>query len=372
MRKVLWMLIASASFATLAFAQPALHGMRTVQGELGSDRFAVGCPVRVAQPVAGDLLAAGCDMDVSAAVNGDAVLAGGNVRLDANVGNGVYAAGGKVSVNGSVGRNVRMAAGHVEIGSNAKVSGNVTVAGGDVAIRGAVKGYLQAAGGHVLIDGPVDGDVVAAGGQIELGPLARIGGKLTYRSEDFKRDPAAQVAGAVQVLERNRAVHEDSWQWHHRAGGGWIWSAGVILMAALFAAAMPVVSARLAQELRAHPGLALLWGFIAFVCIPVGAVVLVITIIGIPLALLAILLYLALLLAGYVVAAATIADLALRRFKPEAAARVAWRAGAAIVAALALTLLARVPLLGGLVVLAAMLAGIGAIAASAFHRAEAG
>ncbi|MGZ5071511.1 MAG: hypothetical protein ACXWGX_05745 [Usitatibacter sp.] len=370
--KILWVAMVSASLATLAVAQPVRHEMRTAEGEFGSDHFAAGCPVRVAQPVAGDLLAAGCDMDVGAPVNGDAALAGGNVRLDASVGNGVYAVGGKVLVNGTVGRSVRVAGGHVEIGPNAKVSGSVTAAGGDVAIRGAVKGYLQAAGGHVLIDGPVEGDVFAAAGQVELGPLARIGGKLTYRSDDFKRDAAAQIAGGVQSLESHHVVREDTWRWRHRTGGGWIWSAGVMLMAAVLAAAMPTASASLAREMRSHPGLVLLWGLIAFVCIPVAAVLLMITLIGIPIALLTILLYLALLLVACAVSAAVIADLVLRRYKPEVAELAAWRAGAAILAALAIALLARVPLLGGLVVLAAMLAGIGAITASLFHRTKAG
>jgi cytoskeletal protein CcmA (bactofilin family) len=361
-----WIPIAAASLATLAFAQPMHRGMSTAERDLGSDHFAAGCPLRIAQPVAGDLLAVGCDTDVSGVVGGDVALAGGSVRVDASVGNGVYAAGGKVTLNGSVGRNVRAAGGHLEIGPNAKVSGNVTVAGGDVAVRGAVKGYLQAAGGHVLIDGPVDGDVAAAGGEVELGPNARIGGKLRYRSENFKRDPAAQVVGAVEVLEGRHTSRMDGDRWHHRALGGWIWSLGLMLMTAVIAGAMPAASERLAQRLRAHPGLALLWGLIAFACIPVAAILLTITIIGIPLAILTILLYAALLLTGYAVAAAALADLALRRYKPEATALVAWRVGAAILAMLALTLLARVPFLGGLVVLAAMLAGIGAVAASVF------
>jgi cytoskeletal protein CcmA (bactofilin family) len=267
-----------------------------------------------------------------------------------------------------VGRNVRASGGHVEIGPGAKVSGNVSVAGGDVAMRGAVKGYLQAAGGHVLIDGPVDGDVVASGGEVELGPNARIGGKLQYRTQDFKRDPAAQVAGSVEALAVHRAMHADGSPWRRRAGGGWIWSAGVMLMAALLAAALPNVSTRMAEELRSHPGLALLWGLVAFACIPVAVVLLLITIIGIPLALLALLSFFVLLIAGQAVTAASIADLALRRYRPEAAVRVAWRTGAAILAALALALLARVPWVGGLVVLAAMLIGIGVIAAWAFRR----
>ena len=144
-----------------------------------------------------------------------------------------------------------------------------------------------------------------------------------------------------------------------------------MLMAALLAAALPAASAKMAEELRSHPALALLWGLLTLVCIPVAAILLLITIIGIPLALLAILLFFALLLVGHVVAAASLADLALRRYKPEASARIAWRAGAAIVAALALALLARIPVLGGLIALVAMLLGVGVFAAWALRPAPA-
>ena len=162
-------------------------------------------------------------------------------------------------------------------------------------------------------------------------------------------------------------MHGEDWAWHRRTGGRWIWSAGVMLMAALLAAAAPTASARMAEELRTHPGLALLWGLVAFACIPVAAVLLLITIIGIPLAILAFLLFVALLLAGQAVTAASIADLVLRRYRPADAGRAAWRAGFAILAALGLALLVRVPLLGGLVALVAILAGIGIIAALAFR-----
>lgn len=360
-------LLASIAFA-LAMVAVAQERTPTVERTLGSDRFAAGCPLHIAQQVAGDLLAASCDLDVGSAVAGDAALAGGSVRLDASVGGGLYAAGGKVFLNGSVGRNVRAAGGHVQIGPDAKISGNVSVAGGDVAMRGTVKGYLSAAGGHVLIDGPVEGDVIASGGHVELGPNARIGGKLKYRTNDFQRDPAAQVAGSVEALAAHRAMHEDGSPWHRRTGGRWIWSAGVMLMAVLLAAAVPAVSARMAEELRSHPWLSLLWGLVAFACIPVAAVLLLITIIGIPLAILAFLLFLALLLAGQAVTVASIADLVLRRYRPADAARAAWRAGFAILAALGLALLVRVPYLGGLVALVAILAGIGVIAAWAFRR----
>jgi hypothetical protein len=146
-----------------------------------------------------------------------------------------------------------------------------------------------------------------------------------------------------------------------RGGGGWIWTAGLMLLAAVVAGALPAASQRVAQTLRTRPGFALLAGFIALVCVPVAALVFFITIIGAPLGLLTLLLYFVLLLLGYVATSITLGDWALQRWNTEAAAKTGWRAGAAVLAVFVLGLLGSVPWLGGLLAVVAMLVGIGAI-----------
>jgi len=254
-----------------------------------------------------------------------------------------------------------VAGGHVEVGSKAVIEGNLSVAGGNVVIRGPVKGYVQAAGGEVLIDSAIDGDVVAACGKLELGPNARIGGNLRYRAgEEMKRDPAAQVAGNVERLAtRGRGITRSGVgrTWTH----GWFWTAGLVVLAVILSAALPAAARHVGGELRAHPWLALLVGFVALVCIPAAAVLVMLTIIGLPIGILVILLYLALLLVGYATTAVAIGDLALARARPAAASRVAWRMAAAALAVLVIALLGRIPFLGGFVVLLAIVIGVGAL-----------
>ena len=324
----------------------------------GNDQFIAGRIARIDQAVAGDLVAAGGRVEIEAPVSGDALVAGGDVRVGAGIGSGMYAAGGQVTIDAPVGRNARVAGGQVELASRGQVAGNATLAGGEVRVEGTVKGYLLAAGGHVFLDGRVDGDVIATAGHLELGPNARIGGRLRYAADELRRDPGAQVAGATERFER---PHGSYWRVHRHRGGGWVWTAGMMVLAAILAGALPAASQRVTESLRAHPWLALLFGFVAFVCIPFAVMALVVTIIGIPLALLALLLYLALLLVGYAATAVALGDVALRRFKADAAARTGSRIAAAILAVLALALLVRVPFVGWLVACAATLAGIGAI-----------
>jgi cytoskeletal protein CcmA (bactofilin family) len=343
----------------------ALEAPRSVQREVGADRFVAGGSVSVDQAVSGDLIAAGGTIDVDAPVGGDALVFGGNVRIGGNVAQSVYASGGQLVIRGKVGRNARFAGGQVELAPKAQIAGNVSVGGGQVTLNGAVQGYVQAAGGNLTINGPVEGDVFASAGTLELGPGARINGRLRYASRDeLKRHPAAVVTGGVErasfSIERGeREEHERARSVYPR--GGWIWTVGLMVLAGVLIAALPAVSARVSTTLRARPGLSLLFGFIALVCIPVAAVVLLITVIGIPLALLALALYLPLLLIGYVAAGIGVGDWTLQRFKSDAAERLWWRIGAAATAVLLLALLARLPWVGGIVALLALLIGLGAL-----------
>ena len=133
-------------------------------------------------------------------------------------------------------------------------------------------------------------------------------------------------------------------------------------VAALLVGTMPVSAKRVAHALRARLGLSLLWGFIALVCIPVAVLLLAVTIVGIPLALLALLLYGVLLLVGYVASGVGLGQWALLRFRPEAVDRNGWRIASAMAAVLVLALLGSLPWVGGLVAFLAVLAGMGAIA----------
>jgi hypothetical protein len=222
------------------------------------------------------------------------------------------------------------------------------------------------AGGRLWIDGAVGGDVSATAGQVELGPNARIAGTLRYRSRDtLRQDPAAQVAGGVEPLfSRANAAASAPVAAPVRAAGhgiGWFWTAGLVLLAALLLATLPGFCGRVAQSLREHVGLSLLLGFIWLVCVPVAALLLLVTLIGIPLALLAVALYFALLPVGYVSAAIGTGDWVLQTWRSANAGRLGWRIGAAAVVLVLLALLGSVPWLGSVLACAALLAGLGAL-----------
>lgn len=277
--------------------------------------------------------------------------------------------GGDIDVTEKVDGALAVLGGRINV--TAPVAGDASIAGGSITVKGPVVRDLHIAGGHVTIDGPVGGDASVAAGTLELGPDARIAGKLSFRGGELKRDPAAVVTGGIdQKITEPSRKHRHAYEIRpfHGYSHGWVWSVGLIVLAGLIAAALPGPSAKMAAELRERPWLTTLVGLVALTSIPVAAVLLMVTVIGIPIGLLALVLYAALLLVGYVWLAVVVGGLLLDRVRPEVAAETAWRAGAAVVAMLTLALLTRLPFVGGLVVFGALVVGTGMIVAAVMRK----
>lgn len=350
-------------------AEPEPERSRSVaMRRLGDDLFVVGGSATIARPVTGDLIMAGGSFDIDDSVAGDVLALGGRLRIGAEVGQSVLAAAGQLTVNRRIGRNLRIVGAHVDIGPNGHVDGNFIGAGGRVILSGKVAGYLKLAAGSVLIDGIVDGDASITARDIELGPNARIGGALRYRSsEPLRRDPLAQVVGPVErqaappvAAPQAVAPAEPESPWRGlaaRAG----WALGLALIAGLLLAALPGTTAGISRALRERPGLSLVLGFAFVVCAPVAALILLITLIGLPLGLLAMVLYAALLPLGYITAAIALGDWALVRWQPQRADRRAARIAAVALVLLVLLLLGRVPGVGTALAVLVLLAGVGAM-----------
>ncbi len=348
--------------ATLAIAQSPMREDR-VERDFGTDRFAAGNTLLINKPIAGDLIAAGGNVEVAATVAGDALLAGGDIAVSKKISQSLYSISGKLFVNDSIGRNARVAGGQIEFSPISEVNGNVSAAGGQVSLKGKVNGNVQAAGGRVLIDAIISGDVEATSGQVEIGPNAKIAGKLRYASRDpIVRDPAAKVAGSVETFEPSGGwpVPENV---EHRMGrsGGWVWTIGLLIVATTLIALMPTFYTRVVETYRTRPAMSLLIGFITLICVPALAILFLITIIGVPLALLIIAAYLILLVVGYVTTGISIGDWLLKRVTDDKAGSTWWRIGSAVAGVLIVSLIARIPWVGGWVVLIALLIGLGAL-----------
>jgi cytoskeletal protein CcmA (bactofilin family) len=342
--------------------------------------YAAGGQVRPSGQVQGDYTAAGGKVIVDHAVGGDVSLAGGSVDVRAPVSDDVRAVGGDVSIESTVGGELFAAGGNVSLTPAAAIARGATLYGSSVGVDGRVGGDLKATAQKVTINGEVRGNARVVAEDIELGPQARIGGALSYSSRsELKKAEGATIAGGVtrdvEVTGREgRRGPEGTWSWDGSARGGASWVGtfmsflALLAFAAIFLLLLPRFGEQASDRIRATPWLALALGFASLVAVPILALLLFVTLLGIPLAIAVMALYPALMLAGFVVAVLFIARLlqaALRQAAPQTFPKIMGYFGAALLMTL---LVAKVPFVGGLVVGLLGLAGVGGCVLELYGR----
>lgn len=357
------------SAAALALTTLMLTAGCGVPGEMLDERvllrpngdvLAAGDEVRIQDSVPGDAMAAGGTILFDGVVGGSYVGAAGEQDVRGRIDGSVRAAGGTVRIGAEVGRNVTVAGGTLELEPMSRVGGNAYLAGGSVLLDGAVDGALYVGAGEVVLDGVVGGDVRVEAERLTLGPNARLGGDLRFRTEGGVADidAAAQVAGATEAL----APREDT-----GPGAGLIFAVLRILaflvtgtvLVALFPGALRELESRLGERVGASLG----FGALAVLAVPLAVVLVAVTLVGLPVAAIAAVLFGVLLYLAPVVPAVWLGDALLGDHEPSVRSEALKRflVGGPIVAIAML-----VPFAGFLVRLVVVALGVGAVALTLF------
>jgi cytoskeletal protein CcmA (bactofilin family) len=354
-----------ALFLAWMAASGAARAADQASGTLGDDRFMAGEDVALAEPVEGDAFIAGGRSHIDGRIGGDAVATGGTVDVRGEIAEDLYAAGGDVRVEATVLGNARIAGGTVFLERSADIAGNATVAGGSIEQSGHVGGNLQVFGSRVRLNGTVDGDVEIASEDIRIGPEAVIKGHLTYQGPERPQvADGAIIAGGIERSHRRwRGLGEESGLGRVLTGVlRTLWFAGVLLSGMLLVAVFPTFTREAAATVRRDTLASLGLGAALLVAVPITALMLFVTIIGIPLGFATLMGYGLLLILGYLTAALAVGDWLLERSRPADAGNAGWRMLFLLLALVAITLLRWVPWIGSLAVFLLFMAGLGAFA----------
>lgn len=244
--------------------------------------------------ITGDLNVAGGTIDMAGTVSGDANIAGGRITIPGTVDGTVNVAGGRVELSGATGRSARIiggqvtitgkvtgdlfvVGGRVSIPSQARIGGDVTVTGGQVDIRGTVNGKLKVQGSEVTLGGVVTGNADISGSAIELLGPARIGGKLTYTSSSTADvAPNAVITGSI-VQNKPTSIGNGSRGFFNP----WLRVIWALLAGTVVVAAAPRVMSAVGQSARRIlPALGI--GIVSLLVVPVVAIMLMVTVVGLP------------------------------------------------------------------------------------------
>ncbi|MDX1984677.1 MAG: polymer-forming cytoskeletal protein [Bryobacteraceae bacterium] len=354
-------ILVAASLALPLYAMTARTGGNRVlipQGETLEDSlFASGETVRIDGVVDGDVIAFAQRIEIRGTVTGSVMLWAQNVDVRGEVKGTLIGFAQNVLVSGTVGRNVIAAAQNVRLDRTGLVNGDLVGFGATVTSEGTVSRGVRAYSGTGTMAGGVGRDVEFYGGELRVEDSARITGNVRARvskESDLYVAGGAKVGGTV-----DKRLQEPAAPASPIARVLWegLWLAAMMLTGwVLWRVAPRVVEGSVRNVATPWPALGM--GFVLLVAAPVALVIVALTVIGLPMALMGGALYLTAVYLSRMVVAVWLGQRVMARF-----AGGAGNHGLILLSGLAIvSVVFAIPLVGLVAKLIATCLGLGAFA----------
>jgi hypothetical protein len=346
-------LVLMLAFTAPVFSMPATGETVTQRNTVDDDYYAAGNTVDINTVISGDVVVAGGDVFIGHDIEGDAMVAGGSVNLRGNIQDDVRTAGGDITVDANIGDDLIASGGRINVSTGSTIGGDAWLAGGDVRVAGTVNKDLIIGAGSIRLSGTVHGDVRLEGGDIQILEGAIINGNLHYRSpHEATIHAAAKIAGTV-------TYEQVEWD-HSRKGTGIFFVITMIVASFALYKLFPGFTMSAVAKISSDPLKILGAGFLGLIIVPVTAALLMAIVLGIWIGLSIVALYLVALVIGFLVSCFFVGDWVARRFDKDVST-TGRRFVSVALAILVLGLLKSIPLIGGLLILALLLSGLGAV-----------
>jgi cytoskeletal protein CcmA (bactofilin family) len=361
-RAVVALLLLVCGLAIAVRAQPAAPA--DTQRTRVDNYYGAGDHVQIASPMEGDVIVAGREVDITQPVAGDIIAAGWRVSVVSRAGDDVRIAAGTVAIDAPVTGDLTVAGGDVTLGPQVRVGGRSWVTGRNVRIEGILDRDLHVAGAAVTIAGEIRKPVEVIAEKLEILPSARILETLTYKGSTAPHIAHGAVVNGPIAYEQIPEP-EARRAWAFPGISTMLFSIHVFLAGLVFVMFLPRVETSLVETLRARPGRSLLAGALLFVTIPLAAVLLIMSVLGLPIGLALAALYAVALFVGVTAMAFFVGDTEVRLMNITPVTTRTQH----VVALLAgvLTLALGRAFLGGLVVFVSVLFGVGALTLAAWQ-----
>ena len=362
--------VLSAALAAIAFSQQsgALEvrrsegGVSVAAGETIDDTLiAMGREVEINGRVTGDLIALGQRVVIRGSVDGQLVTGARHVEIEGTLGGSVLGAAETVNLRDAmIASNLYGFARDVTVDRDVEIDGNLVAFASTAAIAGTVGKDAYGFAGELEATGTIGGDFVAYAGSVRVREPARIAGDVVAHVSDENAvtvSPGA-VAGEVRTRVadeiRDRAGRPAENTGSFLAGQAVRFGAAFVTGLILLWLVPPLarISLDTAGEAVTSAGI----GLVALVAVPVIALMTGITLIGLPIAVLAMLAWLAALYLAKIVVAHFIGKAVFDR-----TGRPAHFALALLVGLLLVFVAINIPLLGLLLNFVLTITGLGMI-----------
>lgn len=341
---------------------------RVEAGEPLSDMaFLAGKNLTITAKSTDDIFAAGDDISLHNTQADHMVAVGRKIIMTDITFNDVIIAGGDVHfINGVITDDLVAVGADLKFNSEATIKGSAVLTGADITLNAPIGAELRAAARRLWITADIGGDAHLVGENITIGPNVTIEGDLRYRAQTLGLDPNATIKGEIIRLPPPQQTSVEQWGAKTAAAAAIFSLAlliGITILVIAIVLTLPGLMERSANMIQVKPFTTFGLGFLIIAAAPVTIAFLFTTVIGVPLALLVMAIYVS--VAPFAIASfiyfismhARRITLKPKQETPGPTSRVMWISSFAVV----LLLLGLIPIAGGFIWFIAYIIGMGAV-----------
>lgn len=279
--------------------------------------FLTGSTIVVNGTVQGDLVCAGKSVTISGTIHGDVLCAAQDLEITGIVDGNIRVVGQNITIAGDVDRSLMVAGQRIVIAKTATVSGEVLSAGQAIKLDGKVAKNFMAAGEQVTVNGVALRSLQVYTKQLYIGDTASISGQVKYVSEKTAIvDSHATVANPlIQETPKPEMKKNMAPKTRHFSIFPIVFSAiCTFVLGWIFLQLFTKPVASVVETLVRVPVASALAGAIVLFGGPIVFVLLLLTIIGIPLAFVWLLVWILVLMCSSALVAIALGSIVAKRY----------------------------------------------------------
>lgn len=256
--------------------------------------FASGNTIAINGTVNGDVYCTGQNITISGTVRGDVYCAGQSVTIDGRIDGSLRLAGQVVKIGGTVNGSATVFSQTASIEKDAAIGRDLVVGAQAFTLSGKVDRDVQVWATSMTVDGQVGRNIKGQIESLSVGSAGLVGGDVEYTSN---KDPVIAEGGKIDgTVARTPMVSQQSMTPQEYVGpvlGFILYSfVALLIIALVLVLLIPRVLNEAATLTIQQPGRVALIGVLAAIVAPAIVFILLISVIGIPLAILLLLAWL--------------------------------------------------------------------------------
>ncbi|MFH1508976.1 MAG: hypothetical protein ABIE68_02320 [bacterium] len=249
----------------------------TIDGEVKGKVFAMGNMVKMDGKVE-DLISFASQVDIDGEVTGDAII-------------GAMA----VNINGSIGDNIVVGSSNFNLNDEATIGRDLYMGAAQAMLDGEVKRNLNAGTGRMNLAGKVDGNMFSQSSNTSFGSDAKVGGNFSYDEKDQISTPTGKIIsdfvdGKVATTNFSLIKH-DQRNNYIPSIFEFIYKLGGVLIGLIVVWLFPKKAKEIMMTKNMFNWMNMLIGIVVIFVMPFLALMILLTLIGIPISLLLLALY---------------------------------------------------------------------------------